>query len=760
MTILEPQIGFKTYFYTKKLSKIDNRSDLIYEPRLKININNFPYESLENEKALLNHAEDFTNLLKKAMELAEFSGIIQNEQDLFFIQRPSIAPHEQNKNYDSWTYLIDLVRDSFDLAIKKDKKLAKLLLNKWQLYPYSLFYRLILYAITKHADLEEEIVIKLLEEKPDQTLWSNSCQREVLKLLRSRKLSEKSTKVLLSLIIKGPTRSLDIEEKLFMEIKETAIYQRLNNLKVSGIELPKDVEDNYNKIQSKYSFKPRIEKSSDKEDFPFWHSVAKWSGAEKRYNNKTCEKIFEEIKHTKPNTLPHLTNKIENFRSLTKDDPDKAYKALLMFKDKDINSYSYWNVFISELSTIKNIEKSNNYFLNSLQKIKNFESDFFKTNLWSLIYALEQKGKFLYHNDKTTFKKWWNKLWDLNIKDTEFQFDSDISFNALNSHLGKLTQIIFQVLWSKFSDRKIKRDEKIPEEIKTYFQIIITQGSLKEPSVLYHFGSYLWDLWFLDKEWALKNLKKLIDWNQKENLCKALWTGWLYHPKWCPDFLDDFKNEIFQLILNRKKFYKTDEENVSRQGFSENIASILFITTGGRESKNIFTNAEIRKLIQSMDTDILEPLSRQMWKDLEDSKNKSSILWSEKIKPWIEKFWSSRLNVKRSEIAENLSFLILCCGDKLPEAFNLLKDKIKGVIQRNNEYISHYIIKKMNKELNYIFDYPTELLQILTWNFPKDKIQFYKEDEEIKQILEKLKEKDSSIEQNSKYKKLYEKLDI
>ena len=761
LTILEPQIGFETYFFTKERSKIEGRPDLIYEPKLKISMNGFLDQLLENEKALLTHAEDFTNLLKKAMEFAKFAGIIQNEHDLFYFQKPSIAPHEQNRNYDSWTYLIDLVRDSFDLAMKKNKKLAKFLIDKWQFYPYSIFYRLILYAVKKYPDLDEDMAIKLFEEKPDQTLWSSSCKNELLKFLKNRNHSKKSIKKILSLIMKGPSRSLyreDIEDSLFTEIKERAIYQKLHNLKTSGIELPKDIEDNYNKIQSKYSFKPSTEKGSDKEDFPFWHSGATWSGDEKRYHNQTCEKTFEEIKHTKPNTPPHLTNKTENFRILIKDHPDKAYKILLMFKDQDISSYPYWSIFISEVSMMTDAKKSNSYFLKSFQKIENFENGFFKKYLWSLIHGFNMKGGLIYFTDKERFKKWWNKLWSLSMKDDNYSTYSDVSGGALNSHLGKLSQSIFYILWSHFSDRKMKKNEKLPEEIKAYFKVIIKQGSLKDSSVLYHFGSYLWDLWSLDKEWVKTNLIELMDWSQKENLCKAFWTGWLYHPKWCPDFLYDFKNEIFQLILNRKKFYKTNQKNVNEQEFCENIASILFIATGGREVKNIFTDEELKKLIQSMDTNILESLSRQIWQVLEDSGDKSSNLWSEKIKPWIENFWPPQTKLQTSKIAENLSNLILCCGDKLPEAFNILKDKIGGMIQNNNDYISRYIIRKMDKELKYVFGYPEELLQILNWNFPKDQINQYMGGKEITKILEKLKQNYPEIEKNPDYKKLSEKL--
>ena len=754
LSYLEPMIGFKMDPYIE----FDIESNEIYKSKLLINTSEYPYEDLQSEKALLSHAEDFTNLLKKAMELAEFTGIIHEGHDLFCFQKPSIAPHKQNQNYNSWTYLIDLVRDSFDLAMQKNRKLAKLLIHKWQFYPYSIFYRLILYAVTKHPDLDEGIVIKLFEEKPDQTLWSISCQNEVLKFLRNRKHSEKSTEKLLSLIMKGPSRSLYRKD-----IKETAIYQRLNNLKISGVKLPKDIEGNYNKIQSKYPFKSSTEKDSDKEDFPVWNSEATWSGDEKRYHNKTCEEIFKEIKYTKPNTLSHPTNKQENFRSLSKDHPDKAYKTLLKFKESDKNSYSYWDVFISEIPTIKNTKESNDFYLKTLQKIEDFEDSFLKNYPWSLIQFLNKKDGLLYHKKQIIFKKWWNKLWDLSIKDKEDQFDSDISSIALNSKLGRLSQAIFRVLWSHFSYRKMKKNEKLPEEIKTYFKVIIKQGSLKDTFVLYHFGSYLWDLWFLDKEWVNTNLIELMNWNEKENLCKALWTGWLYHPKWSPDFLLDFKNEILQLILNREKLYKTNQQNVNKQGVCENIASIIFIASGGREIENIFTDKELKKLIQSMDVDILESLSRQMWQALEDSGNKSSNLWSEKIKPWIEKFWPPQTKLKNSQIAESLSLLILHCGNKLPEALNILKDKIEGVIDKKS-YIAYYIIKNEKNEqqhkqdLEYIYNYPKELLQLLNWNFPKNEINQYMGGKEIKQILEKLKQKYLEIEKNSDYKKLSEKL--
>ena len=625
---------------------------------------------------------------------------------------------------------------------------------------------MIFYAVTKHSDLlDEERAIKLFEEKPDEILWSRSCKNEVLKFLRGRKHSKKTIKKILPLIMKGPFRPEGIEDDLFLNYKERATYLRLHHLQLLGVQFPKDVKKFYEEIPVKYSFQPSTKEDAEREGLSFYIiGKPRQIGSERRYHNMTCTEIFKEIEHTEQNTLPSLTDKKENFRFLVRDFPDKAFKVLCMFSDEDIKSTPYWNVFIYEISTIINVEKSNDYFLKSFKKIENYSDIFLKQCLWSLIYGFHSKSGLIYDKDKKAFRKWWYKLYNLSLKGEENN-DSDIPSRAFNSHLGKLLEAIFHILWSKFPAGKIKKNGKIPEDIKKYFHIITQEGIKKDPSALYHFGSHLLSLWFLDKEWTIANLKPLMDWKQKEAMCKSLWAGYLHHSDWNPDFFSDFKNEIFQLILNRKKLYKSNQSDIDPEGYCENIANIFFIATGGREMKNIFENKEIMKLIQSVDTNILESLSRQIWHLLKDSGYKSADLWSEKIQPWIKRFWPKTQDKMNHKIVENLSFVILHCGDKLPEAFNVLKDQIEGVITTNsNHYIADYIIKNeegelenIEQDLEYIYNYRNELLQILNWNFPKNEIDYYSS-QKVKKILDKLKAKYLDIETDEQYQKLINKI--
>ena len=86
---LEPYISFSDTF-SKSLKKKVPNSDRIYYPELKLNVDINMNVSLKGKDALLSHAEDFSNLLKKAMDLAKLFEMIQSGKGLLCLQRPSI----------------------------------------------------------------------------------------------------------------------------------------------------------------------------------------------------------------------------------------------------------------------------------------------------------------------------------------------------------------------------------------------------------------------------------------------------------------------------------------------------------------------------------------------------------------------------------------------------------------------------------------------------------------------------------------------
>ena len=94
-------------------------------------------------------ADDFTSLLKETLDWFAAMGHASESDDPSWIEQPSVSAHAQNRHFREWTYLIDLVRDSFLSLAKIDSASAEALLKRWVSIKYPLFRRLVIHALTE-----------------------------------------------------------------------------------------------------------------------------------------------------------------------------------------------------------------------------------------------------------------------------------------------------------------------------------------------------------------------------------------------------------------------------------------------------------------------------------------------------------------------------------------------------------------------------------------------------------------------------------
>lgn len=293
---LGPYVLFEKHIY---FDPKDSEFNKIYKIDLESKYDNWPTKNL-NEEILLRHAEDFTDLLKKTMEKISVFNIGDGYPCV--LHRPSIADHEKNTNFHPWCCIIELTRNSFDLAIEKNKELSDFLLGRWKIYPYPVFYRLILYAVTNHSNIDENVVLKLFKNQESHVLWLLSCKNEISKYLKKRKHSDEALKILFSLIVEGPPRSLfreNVSDNEFERSKKLSIYHRLNRLKKANVNFPKEIEKYYNEIQKQYSSETK-NMQDESNDFPFYIETF-WVGEHsKLYNDLSIEEIYNSIKDRSP----------------------------------------------------------------------------------------------------------------------------------------------------------------------------------------------------------------------------------------------------------------------------------------------------------------------------------------------------------------------------------------------------------------------------------------------------------------------------
>ena len=100
------------------------------------------------------------------------------------LYRPSIATHQQNRDHDAWTHLIDLARDSYLSLAAVKRRHAHSLLLRWAESRHPLFRRLAIHALTENPKSDIQLVRKLLLEGREPGLWDLEMQREVLRFFR------------------------------------------------------------------------------------------------------------------------------------------------------------------------------------------------------------------------------------------------------------------------------------------------------------------------------------------------------------------------------------------------------------------------------------------------------------------------------------------------------------------------------------------------------------------------------------------------
>ncbi|HXG32875.1 MAG TPA: SIR2 family protein [Bryobacteraceae bacterium] len=104
--------------------------------------------SPSRDRILEDLAEDSTELLRRALGLAELVERAGQQWDKSYAQLPSIEPGHNDRLY-PWTALIELCRDSWLVLKARDPARARRMVERWKAIPYPLFRRLCRFAMAQ-----------------------------------------------------------------------------------------------------------------------------------------------------------------------------------------------------------------------------------------------------------------------------------------------------------------------------------------------------------------------------------------------------------------------------------------------------------------------------------------------------------------------------------------------------------------------------------------------------------------------------------
>ncbi len=225
------------------------------------------------QAALPDLLQDFTVLLRDALDLTRELGEADEKNDSSYFHQPSISDHPQNRDHHDWIALIELARDAWLATAQTNPVLAQHAAEGWWHIPYPLFKRLVLFAAAQNEVILPRQALNWLLAEDCWWLWSVETQRESLRLLvaLAPKLNVSEKVELEEAIMKGPPREMfkeNTKQEDWARLTDQEIWLRLSKLETTGAVLSEKSQIKLDGLRLQYSNWTLANDESD--EFPFW----------------------------------------------------------------------------------------------------------------------------------------------------------------------------------------------------------------------------------------------------------------------------------------------------------------------------------------------------------------------------------------------------------------------------------------------------------------------------------------------------------
>lgn len=609
---------------------------------------------------------DFYALLLETMELMEELGDVEEFQDYSYIHHPSIKQHPQNRDFNDWTALIDLLRDSWLSLKDRDGDSACNAVITWWRTPYPVFKRMALFAAAESDLISIKLINLWLMENDSRWLWNTATHREVFQLIPVlvEKMEDIELYELLANICKGPERKWfkdDLSDDDFCKIKDREVWSRLEKCIQSGAIFNDETATFYQSLKGKY---PQWElRPEEKDEFPFWMGDG--------------DDLIESV--SSPTDQDELAEWLKKFPEHDRWDQDDwplrcksdfrassyALKSLL---NQDIWIPERWREALHVWTEDEALsKKARRYLLACIFEITPEKLVDISWNLSSWLKGLQKGNQISSERFLLYFDLLIELPYQFNIDDV-----NDPLTSAINHPVGILTESLF--LW--WYGQKPIDNEGGQEQLKVRLNRICESN---EPSM--YLGKVIaatnmLSLYRVDPGWTSEKLLPWLDWENSE-LANMSWQAYLWSPRLHKAFLVQVKRNL----LDTARHYESLGE------LKEQYAR--FITSISLQSYGEFKASELASVFDNLPSTALIHVASTLNDGMSGSGDKYSEYWEHRIKQFLRKAWPK--NVEISDMTVN-QLALLCINTKLhfEEAFGLLKHSLR-------EYDdTEYLVRQLN----------------------------------------------------------------
>jgi hypothetical protein len=630
--------------------------------------------------------DDFSALLRDALDLMRELDGVDSEHDHSYVHQPSISDHSQNKDFHDWTALIELTRDAWLASLETSPGRARLVAETWALERYSIFRRLALFAATQGRVIPLRRALEWLLENERRWLWSEETRRETMRLLVSLapQLNEGMLAELESAILSGPPRNLyraDIDLDDWNSILDHGVWLRLAKVSQAGANLSQAGRSRLNDLAAQHQWQLAADES---DEFSFWMGSG-WGG------DHDPRKSFTPIPRMRRGVLKYLQaqpvldeSQRDDWRNLCSEMWQAAAYALCKLTQQDSWPVERWR-----------------------DALQAWGEDSMRTRSWRYMAPVVVRAPDALLQALSHGISWWlqavAKTFEIHddhfltlahrVLRMDFENDADVSdpvFRAINHPVGHVTQALLDWWYRQTPDD----GQGLPQTIQTIFTEICDTRIAKFRHGRVLLAAHAISLYRVDKAWSEKHLLPLLDWDRSEAEAQAAWVGFLWSPRLYRPLMEAIKPTFLDTVNHYAQLGKHNEQYAA------------FLTFSALDPGDTFTITQLATAIRLLPSDGLRKSAQALVHALEGSGDQRGDYWRNRVLPFWEKIWpKSNEQVSRTN-TESLARLCVAAGNEFPSAMASVGNWLRVVLHPD------YVIRRL-QESGLPARFPEEVLQLL-----------------------------------------------
>ena len=599
-------------------------------------------EGILRETAVLSrHAETLTGYLDQALTLMVDDDDAHPDSSFY---RPSIAPHKQNRDHDSWIHLIDLARDSYCALAAAAPARGDNLLRRWVLSDRPLFKRLALHALTENTKSDIQLAKKLLVAGRKPGVWERELRREVLRFFRlaGSRLPRSLRAEIVRTIHDGPKTRPPKTTPDYAEAIRREKALRLNKLIVSGAKL-----DRKSRALAEEAGSGPEGEFEERDEFRVWSGEPRFISKEELAPKELVDGSVTDV----ATWLQSGKVGRDKFQGLVLRRPVKSASALRRLARKGEWPTEIWQNFLWSVTGLR--EKPQ--YIARLQRyiallLSGAPDELFAGVDSAAASFVEDLAKDYGTDREQELMTLWMKAWGgIGMCPPETGDLDDPLTNALNHAAGQLAEAALIRLW-KYEPQV---DQGLPQQVRSYFDTIVNDPNGKPGRVM--LATRLYNLFATDRNWVGKHMIPLLSLRSSEE-ARDLWSAYGWSSTIGPDLLSAFKESFFEILRDN------DERIRGRRRLTGLFMAICL------EAPNELTVDEIRDVVRSMPESTLKSVLDSLKLCLKGSSADRAEIWRDKLHAWLRDYWPRAAARNTAATSKAILDMLVECGDAFPDA--------------------------------------------------------------------------------------------